>query len=401
MVRPPLQNASSFLCGIGLRPNKNILSQKIVIFATMKRFFKYSIYALITAPFVMSCAKEGELPFLKMQQLSFYEWVTKNAPQATPFIDKQGVKYEDIYVQYKKRGTDIFEANRLKTYDWFYFDYTGYTLAQDIFTTRDSTTARTLGTWENTTHWYSDFLQYTSESNSLSNALYKVVEVLNPGDELRVYSSAYQGFRNGYMNINSGYMGSNSDYSTFPIYMDIKMGSIVKLPQDAELDSVNRYAKKEWNQTINDTIVKGIYMRKLREMPNGYAITEDTSVRIFYTQRFLDNFMIKTNSDSIAKSEGRYVNPSSSAEVEKVSYYPLQFIPSKKNSPVSVVLNRAVLNMKKGEIADVITISSWSDQGNSGTFSTTPQVLPFQPTLYTIRVLTDKENVGDNDGLIE
>ncbi len=56
------------------------------------------------------------------------------------------------------------------------------------------------------------------------------------------------------------------------------------------------------------------------------------------------------------------------------------------NASTNKVLYIAVQRMRKGEVAEVVTVSTWA-QGDAGSTNVTPEVLPYQPMRYRIRVL--------------
>ena len=67
------------------------------------------------------------------------------------------------------------------------------------------------------------------------------------------------------------------------------------------------------------------------------------------------------------------------------------------NVSTDKVLYIAVQGMRKGEVAEVVTVSTWA-QGDAGSTTVTPEVLPYQPMRYRIRVLEKWPEETEDEG---
>lgn len=345
---------------------------------------KKTLITLFTILLIVSCGKDNPLEQSEFAEESFVTWLSKNDPDAVPFVDNGGTVNRNIFLRFVERGPEPVDSQKLVDYAWFYSNYTGYTLDGTIFVTRDSLKSRLIGKWQNSTHWVDDFLQVYQGNSSFSPGLYKVIQTLRPGDSLRIYLQGSEAFQTYGMNINSGYRGETTNYVDFPLYFDIRIGKVVHTPLWAEQVTVNDYAAREWNLSINDTVKKGLYMNILKFRPDNDSIGRDSIIEFHYTQRFMDGFFITSTSDSIAKAENRY-NPASAENTSGETYGVKRLAPNENNG-LPRALYECLVKMRKGETAEIISVSTWTTQGNTGSFSYTPQIMPFQPIKYLVEI---------------
>lgn len=356
-----------------LRIIANRMPKKNITFAVMKKI----LYILALVPLVLSCAQSESFPTEDLSLVTFKRWMENNAPQATPFNEKG-----TIYIEYFHKAPAVADSLKLKNGMWMNFGYTGYTMNGTSFATRDSLVSRVAGKWVNTTHWVYDYRQFANENGNITlcEGLTEVFPTLNNGDHVRVYLSEGVAFFGSGISLNSGYKGETSDYIEFPCYVDIKMGTTLTNPLAAQSDSIVTFAKKKWGQEPKDSIMKNVFMRKLVVNPTGDSIKADSTVRLYYKQTFLDGFLIKTVSDSIAKAYGRYVS------TETYSY--IQMKPNSEDTSYPKFFSDVLLKMQRGETVEVVVDSERTLQGVTGDATGTPQIQPYTPTVFTLIVLT-------------
>lgn len=83
--------------------------------------------------------------------------------------------------------------------------------------------------------------------------------------------------------------------------------NVVKVFDDVreyEIEQLEDYAAKNFNGV--DSISRGFYMVKLKEMPAEDSITDNKSVKVKYIGKLLDGFCFDTNIQDTAKVYGRY-----------------------------------------------------------------------------------------------
>lgn len=332
-----------------------------------------------------SCAKEAESIAPQLSRESFDAWVRKYAPNAQA--------YKDIYIEYIERGPEG-AARPAEDFSWMTVNYTGKLLSGTVFTTRVDSISRRVGRFSYTTHYVDDFLYFTQNSSKLCDGMRQAFEAMRTGDSVKIYIPQDKGFSGG-MDLNSGYYGEgNVVYAGVPIMFEMRLASVTNRPGNEESDLVQQYAKRQWGSDfVMDTT--GLYIHIAQRNPAGDTITKDSSVWVYYEQFFMDGFLCKTNVDTMAKKFKVYDD----AQLE--IYEPIVILPlSEPQAQTQKVLYLTVPNMRKGEIAEVVTVSTWSF-GNNGNSSATPEILPYQPMVYRIHVLEKAPGDDDTEGATE
>lgn len=325
-----------------------------------------------------SCAKDAPQIGPELARQSFEAWVAKYAPSA------YANPYKDIYIEYIERGPED-AARPVLDYTWLTVNYTGKTLDGTVFVTRVDSISRRIGRFAYTTHYADDFLEYSSTSTKLCDGLRQAFEQMRAGDSVRVYIPYDKGYSYA-MNVNSGYAGENGvTYASMPIMFEMRLQAVTTRPFIWERDSVQRYAELNWGTDYSHDTV-GMYMHIVKRNPAGDTITKDSSVFIYYEEYFMDGFLAATNIDTVARKWNVYSTGNESA------YEPLVILPaSGANVTVNKVFFIAVPHMRKGEVAEVVTVSTWA-HGDSGDPTSTPEILPYQPMRYRIYVREKQED---------
>lgn len=309
-----------------------------------------------------SCAEQSPSISTGLSRASFEAWIAKYAPAA------YANPYRDIYIEYIERGPE--NATRpVVGYSWLSLNYTGKLFDGSVFVTRVDSISRRIGTYAATTHFCNDFISYTTTSTKLCEGLRQALECLRVGDSVRLYIPYDKAYSSS-MNVNSGYNGeSGVSYLSLPIIFELRLQASITEPFVWERDSTLRYAQLNWgNDFSNDTV--GMYRHMVKYNPDGNEITEDSSVYVYYEEYFMDGFLASTNIDTVAAKWDRY---DSSGET---SYDAMLVQPaSGANYTEHKAIFIAVPHMRKGEVADIVTVSTWA-QGDSGNSSSTPEILP-------------------------
>jgi len=334
---------------------------------------KKANYLLIVmaAALMSSCAKDVPTVDKGYHQESFEAWMRNNEPGA--------VKVGNIYIKYIERNANP-SAYRVKVdTSWVMMNYTGRTLDGDVFITRSESVAHRIGIWRPNVHYSDDFRGVSASDNFFNLGIVEGLQNMNEGDSARIFFPGKVGFTT---NISeAGYGGNQYNYVGFPAMMDIRLKYITSNPYRFEMDSLAKFARSQWGQEPRDTISFSIYMKKVKENPTGDPITKDSNVRIFYEQYFLDDFPLDTNNDSIAREMGIY------DEEKSFRYESLYFRPFETG--YEDVFSYAALNMRRGEVADVVVISARGTLANKGNSASSPAVVagPYTPSRYRIYVL--------------
>lgn len=339
----------------------------------IKRTYLAAAAVVAMALGAWSCAEETKSIGNELARETFEAWVKKYAPAAF------ASPYKDVYIEFIERGPDA-AARPVLNYSWLTLNYTGKTLDGTVFVTRVDSISRRVGRFAYTTHYADDFVFYSSTSTKLCEGLRQALEAMRVGDSVRIYIPADKGYSYS-MSMNSGYAGeSNVSYSQLPLVFEMRLAAETSSPFIWERDSAERFAKREWGTDYtNDTV--GMYMHISKRNPEGNQITEDSTVYVYYEEYFMDGFLAATNIDTVARKWNVYSTSDESA------YDPMTVLPSAgENYTSNKVLFIVAPKMRKGEVAEVVTVSTWA-QGDEGDSESTPEVLPYQPMRYRIHIL--------------
>lgn len=352
----------------------------------LKRGFTIGIFILTVTGFLFSCTKDLNESVDELARKSFDAWMAKNAPEA--------VAYGDIYIDFVERGP-AGAAQPAYGLSYIETNYTGRNLDGQIFVTRSEETSRLLGRFAYTTHYCDDFSQYVPSSYKFCAGAKEALDLMRVGDSVRVYIPANKGYTSR-MSVNTGYSGEYyASYIGRPIIFDIRLNRVVNEPYLWERDSVERAAKRLWGDDyIQDTV--GLFLRILESNPEGDPITEDSSVLVFFEQYFMDGFLALTNIDTVAKKHNVYTTDNDDDGLYTGQYIRRKTLDSGGEDVELAVLYLTIPHMRKGEVAEVVTMSTWVF-GNAGASGMTPEILPYQPMYFKIYTMEDEEEDEDED----
>lgn len=326
-----------------------------------------------------SCASETESNRIELADVSLREWLKKNDPEAE--------LVNGVYMRFIERTKAEKPVKAVLGESWIYVNYTAYTINGTVITSRNELTARNAGVWASTTHFCDDYFQYaTRNTPHVTEGFNRAIAQMSVGDSVRVYVPMSLSFEYS-MYGNASYINTAATYAGMPVYFDIRLNSVVEEPLTAETDSLDSFVKREWAKYTVDSIDTGLAMRRIIPNPTGDTITKDSTIYYNYAQYFLDGFLIDTNMDSVAKKYNAY-DPKKAEE----SYYIPSFLAPKSmaEEEAKTIFKVGTRKMRRGETAEFITISVFG-QGNAGTPNGKPEVLPYQPTIYRIYVLTREQ----------
>lgn len=339
----------------------------------IKRIYLAAAAVVAMVAGTWSCAEESKSIGNELSRETFEAWVKKYAPAAF------ASPYKDVYIEFIERGPEN-AARPVLNYSWLTLNYTGKMLDGTVFVTRVDSVSRRVGRFAYTTHYADDFVSYSSTSAKLCEGLRQALETMRVGDSARIYIPADRGYTYS-MSMNSGYAGeSGASYAQLPLVFEMRLAAETSSPFIWERDSAERFAKRQWGTDYtNDTV--GVYMHISKRNPEGDPITKDSAVYVYYEEYFMDGFLAATNIDTVAQKWNVYTTS------DEAAYDPMTVTPSLgENYSVNKVLFIAAPKMRKGEVAEVVTVSTWA-QGDEGDSESTPEILPYQPMRYRIHVL--------------
>lgn len=318
----------------------------------------------------VACATAPPDPTVGLEEVSFNKWVAEHAPNAVKMPS-------GIYIEYIERAPESSTTKPIVDTSWLEVNYTGRILNGTIFVSRSEAISRQLGDWLATTHWVPDYTYFSNYNAKYCRGMNLALLDMHPGDSVRVYIPTSLSYMNTVYN--SAYLGEVSEYSSRPLYYDIRLKRIINDPKEHELKTVEMYASLNWGLAATDTLKQGAYWRKTRLCPNADTVALHATVDLNKSDLFLDGFMLGTTLDSVAKARGIWVsNPS-------VPYEPLSINVDAADQDSLVI--KAIMMMRYGEEAEIVTISKRTSTGTEGDPSSTPQINPYSPRLYQIKLM--------------
>lgn len=338
----------------------------------MKKTLSLFIFVIM----ISSCAVKAPNPLDTVDELAFKNWIKKNAPKAVKLPS-------GVYMEYFRRGEIPNDTLKITpATSWAYIDYTGRTLDGTIFFTRDSNLSRLTGKWLSTTHYVDDYISYfANDEAKLCAGLRWGLLDMKRGDSARIYIPARLAYLTGSMTMNTGYQGELVSYATSPIYFDVRLDNIINDPVKFERNTVENWVQSNWHILPSDSIMKGVYLKITKKVPDGQEIKKDSIIKTHTSQFFLDGFIVNTNVEKIANQYKIYNAQN--------SYSPVDYVIGSESE--SKLFSKVYLKMRKGEEAEVVVTSEWTENGTEGSADNKPQILPYAPRLYKIKVLSKEE----------
>ncbi len=289
----------------------------------MKLDFRNLLILGSLAVLLAGCAEEVDGDYALTERNSLAAWVAQYAPNAVEFGSK------GMYVERLKEGT----GDYVKAEEWVRVNYTGKNLHNDVFYTRSKEVAELQGTYTEYTHYVPNLLYMYENNAGMTRGMYEVLLGMRKGDMVRIYMpSDYAYGATGYSNSrNVGYSGQFSLQGNVPIIIDsLELLAFSKDPIEEELELVNKVATSTgklpadvmanwgiksvnaegWGLNEADTVAKGFYLQMLPPFSiSRDSIDSNSKVKIYYTARFLDGFLLDSNVDSIQlKERGKITN---------------------------------------------------------------------------------------------
>ncbi|MDR2936543.1 MAG: FKBP-type peptidyl-prolyl cis-trans isomerase [Rikenellaceae bacterium] len=358
----------------------------------------------LVAPFLLlaavSCAEsESDTTFEERQEEAFDLWMAKYHPDI-PKLES------GLYMEWISRNPS---HRRLNEGYWMELNYTGYTIAGDIYASRSAAVADQLGHFSYLTHYAGEYSQYTatfSESDYTALTKYPIAQIealalMHEGDSVRLYIPPKLGYIYGFSG-DVGYVPTVSTVSMIaghPAILELGLRKVVPDPIVHDYEQTHLFARDSLGiLSPADSTAYGLYMKKLVEVPEGDSITKDSTVSVYYIGRFIDGFVFDTNIDSVAKAHNIYleqveIDEGSTQHYDAISYTPYNNSDRFPSQGVSDML----IHMLRGERAIGVMNSSLG-YGISGNTDTNRdgylQVPPYTPLIYEIYVEpkeTDKE----------
>lgn len=361
---------------------------------------RYKTLILVAVISLMgSCAELQPVDSMALSNITFRKWVEKYAPDANHFVNDKGVKDSNIYIKYIHKAPLVHDTLKIQNMKWLRFNMNVFNLNSKTIAISDSILSHQAGKWTVATHWVPNYIQFDSLNPTLlSPGLTKVLPTLNIGDKLRIYLAAEESFSvQPYISIGNSGQLSLEEYINSPSYIDLHIVDVNLNAYTQLIDSMNNFALHKWNMQASDTIgEEGIFMKKTITNKEGDPIANDSLISMNVTRFFLDDFLVTTTSDSIAKLYDRYYPNDSQNTYAKIR----GSIDAMENNPtLPKIYSIAPKHMRKGETALFLVNPYYTPDGYFGNTGALPAILPYEPTYYKIEIDTVTVTT-DNDPII-
>lgn len=268
---------------------------------------KYTLHKLVVlavAILVCACAEPSVGDYSELEQESLDAWMNQNYPNWKTDADFEYIKETGLYIQFLERSTLVAPADTLaEVNDWVRIDYTGRTLDDNVYYTRNEETAKIEGTYTTRTHYTPNFLFIAEKNSTMPQGMYDALLKMKIGDVVRLFmpSTMFYG-GSGLSSGNVGYNGQSSVGGNVPVIVDsLKIIEFETNPIDAENRAVRNFATNKWGMQESDTLKQGLYKQLCLPFPfeRDSIVKNDTIASVYYKGYFLDGFVFDTNIDSI------------------------------------------------------------------------------------------------------
>ena len=344
----------------------------------MRGKLRFFLAILIVASVLGACAEKVEDDIEGKRKLAFETWMELYGDGATRL--PTGV--------YVKKLSSSSESNVIKPPvdgNWVLLNYTGRALySGNIYVTRDSATARLLGTFQYYTHYVPEFVKFSkTDTIGVIQGVYDALATMNEGDVVRAFippSLAYGTYGSSFT---GGYQGQTSAVGgDVAVMMDLELKKIVADPVAYETEQVQQFVYNNWGKRVDDTIAKNMYRQTLElGKKDTLTVSDDTTVCVYYVGRFLDGFVFDTN---IADTARKYNIYDSSIGTK---YDSLKISTNGTDTSYIAGFYKAIVGMKFGETAETVFTSLYGYGSAAQTPDDGTWINPYTPLRYTIEVL--------------
>ena len=327
---------------------------------------------------VAACAEKVEEDIEAKRKLAFETWMELYGDGATRLPS-------GVYVKKLSSSSESSVVKPPVDGNWVSLNYTGRALyTGNIFVTRDSATARLLGSFEYYTHYVPEFAKFSkTDTVGVIQGVYDALATMNEGDVVRAYIPPSLAYGSNGGSFSGGYEGQVSSVgSDVAIIMDLELKKIVPDPVAYETEQVQQFAYNNWGKRVDDTIAKNVYRQTLElGKKDTLTVSDDTTVCVYYVGRFLDGFIFDTNIADTAKKYNIYDTSIGT------KYDSLKISTNGTDTSYIQGFYKAIVGMKFGETAETVFTSRYGYGSSVRTPSDGTWISSYTPLRYTIEVL--------------
>ncbi|MDY3979859.1 MAG: FKBP-type peptidyl-prolyl cis-trans isomerase [Tidjanibacter sp.] len=266
------------------------------------RFYQHRLILLAAAVGLLAgCAKTGSVDYDALEAQSLDAWMAANTDLTDKAFEKTA---SGLYIYWVKQSDHSSPADSLaEVNDWVRVNYTGKTLQENIFYTRNEKTARRQGTFTRRTHYVPNFLFLAETNTTMAPGMYEALQKMTVGDIVRLYipSKLYNG-STGYSSDNIGYNGQWGADGSKPVIIDsLTLMEISSDPIVSENAAVKKIAAA-WGLDVETPFrdSTGFYLKNQTPLPfQRDSVAADSTLSFYYKTTFTDGFVVDSNIDSV------------------------------------------------------------------------------------------------------
>lgn len=335
----------------------------------MTRNYIFTLFAIISILFFNSCEKEvdeseaDELLRLQAYMSIYY-------PDLVP-------TESGLYYKIEELGTGPIPSEG----DYILFEYTGRNLDDYVFETTSKSTAYLYSIYSPSYHYAPKLHEYLNTTVPLIKGLKEGFSLINEGTKARFIMPSSLAYGS------SRYRGL---YPYSSIIFDIELKRVISDPEAYEMELITNYVSENYSDLVLDDIMAdSIYILENivdevgvdEEVPE--QINEDDVVKVYYTGRFVDNWVFDTNNEDVARENDIY-DSSRNYEALEVRVGGEGFIEG---------FSLALKNLYTKSTAKVIIPSRFA-YGVNGSES----IPPYAPLIFELRIEEKTSESDDGTG---
>lgn len=262
------------------------------------------LFMALAVTVLFSCAKEKEESNREIQETILDAYIQTHCPNATKL--PSGLTIINF-----EEGAGIKPGD----YDGIYIHYSTYDLGGTCQSTTDSVKARMLGTYDPAIYYGPSIFVL---DGTVTKGMTEILMKMNKGASATAIIPPWLTVAS---NTNSSnYTGGNGtgQQSQVSMIYSIKAGVVIDDVEKYQIDSIESYIKKNFDQKIDSTAY-GYYFRNFVHtsgIPAADTIEASTPVNVWYIGRLLDGYVFDTN---IADTAKKYKIYDSSNDYEPLS----------------------------------------------------------------------------------
>ncbi len=350
---------------------------------------RFSLVILITAAVLAaaaSCAQRESEDTTKLEEMAFDAWMLKYVNKGVE--NSVAVKQPDgSYIKFITDGKQDMDASA-DTIVWLRLDYTGTDLFDNVFVTRNEDMALQQATYTTKTHYISDYIFCGDENHSMIKGQFDALKdkklvkpdgttiKMSEGTEVILYMPSYLAFGTSGFTDDQGYGGQYKLGGTKPVIERLKVVEIVKDPVEWEEKRVVSYALDRYGMPETDTTATCFYIDTVRfnqelELKYGepmslpfekeYALSADSTAKIWFIGKFLDGFIFDTNIDTTYYRfyNRRFADGYKADDPESDQFKVMSYNPDDNKDEYISAFFKAIPELRRGQWSRILFTSNY------------------------------------------